>query len=94
MRRRWYRRDDLFAKNENSIDLDSIKREFADRFDFLPEDYLGNVAYLLVLNSMVFRVPLKLKPLYTPPLMVVESALAPLQTRLLSCVAVSRWQKR
>ena len=94
VRRRWYRRDDLFAKNEDSVDLDSMKREFADCFDFLLEDYLGNVAYLLVLNSMVFRVPLKLKPLYTPPLMVVESALVPLQTRLLSCVAVSRWQKR
>ena len=62
----WYKHDKLFAANEASIDLNELKREFSTRFSFVDETYLGNIGYLFVINSMVFRIPIRLKPLYTP----------------------------
>jgi SAM-dependent methyltransferase len=93
-RRYWYRRDSLFTRNEAAIDLDSLKREFASGFRFDGETYLGNVAYLLVFNSMVFRIPVRLKPFYSRPLLACEAAIGRLQSRRLSCVVAARWVKR
>lgn len=94
VRQRWYKRDSLFADNEEAIDLRAMKSKFASQFTFDRERYLGNAAYLLVLNSMVFRIPLKLKSFYTPPLLRLESMISPFQGRLLSCFVVCQWRKR
>jgi SAM-dependent methyltransferase len=94
IRRRWYKHDPLFADNEEAIDLSAMKRRFASRFVFNRERYLGNAAYLLVLNSMIFRVPLKLKPFYTPPLLLLESLINPFQGRLFSCFVACQWRKK
>jgi SAM-dependent methyltransferase len=88
IRKRWYKHDKLFAANEASIDVESLKTEFAERFEFKREAYLGNVAYLLVFNS------LRLKPLYTPPLLKLEALINKFQGKLLSCFAVAQWQKK
>jgi SAM-dependent methyltransferase len=93
VREYWYKHDSLFADNESSIDLRQLKHDFAGHFSFKSESYRGNVAYLLVLNSMVFRVPLSLKRIYSPPLMAFESVIERLQGRLMSCFVVSQWQK-
>ncbi|MGE0129700.1 MAG: class I SAM-dependent methyltransferase [Blastocatellales bacterium] len=94
IRQWWYKHDSLFANNEEAIDLKAMKSEFASRFTFNLERYFGNAAYLLVLNSLVFRIPLKLKPFYTPTLLHLESLIGPLQGRLLSCFAVCQWRKK
>ena len=94
IRRWWYKRDPLFAENEEAIDLSEMKREFASRFIFNRERYLGNAAYLLVLNSMIFRVPLKLKPFYTRALLLLESMITPFQGKLFSCVVACQWRKK
>ncbi len=94
IRRFWYRRDNYFAANEEAVDLDRLRAEFGDAFEFVSEQYKGNLAYLLVLNSLVFRVPLWLKPLYSPALIAVERLLSPLLGKRLSCFAVSQWRKR
>jgi len=94
IRRRWYRRDPLFASNEAAIDLEALKQEFSSGFEFKREIYRGNIAYLLVLNSMVFRLPLRLKPIYTPALLKLESLISPLQGKRLSCFVVCQWQKK
>src|SRR5215510_14476 len=93
IRREWYKRDPLFADNEKAIDLRAMKLEFATRFSFNLERYYGNLAYLLVLNSMVFRIPLRLKPFYTTPLLRLESLISPLQGETLSCFVVCQWRK-
>lgn len=93
-RRIWYRRDRLFAANEEALDVAALKTRFAGKFDFLVERHAGNVAYLLVLNSMILRVPLALKRRIAPALLAVESLLQPLQGRRLSCFVVGRWRKR
>lgn len=89
----WYKHDSLFAANEASIDIQALKNEFATSFSFDRERYLGNVAYLLVLNSMVFRIPLRLKPLYTPVVMAGESFINRFVGKWSSCFVVCQWRK-
>lgn len=93
-RRAWYRRDAMFEENEAAVDLDKLCTDNADRFDCLSRHYLGNAAYLLILQSMIFRVPLWLKRIYAPPLMAYERAISPLLGKRTSCVAISQWRKR
>lgn len=89
----WYKHDKLFAANEASIDVGELKREFVTRFNFIDETHLGNIGYLLVLNSMVFRIPVRLKPLYTPIVMAGESLINRLVGKWSSCFVVCQWQK-
>jgi SAM-dependent methyltransferase len=94
VRRRWYKHDKFFAANEASIDVEDLKKEFASQFEFKMEAYLGNLAYLLVFNSLIFRIPLRFKPLYTPALMKMEALVNKLQGKFLSCFVASQWQKK
>jgi SAM-dependent methyltransferase len=90
----WYKHDRLFASNEASIDLREIKENFGAAFSFDSERYLGNVGYLLVLNSMVFRIPVRFKRWYTPTVLWIESVLNRLQGKSTACFVVSRLQKK
>ncbi len=86
----WYRHDSLFTDNEESLDIAGLKREFANLFEFKLERYIGSLAYLLVLNSMIFRVPLWLKRIYSPAVMRLERMLAGLHSPALSLAVVCR----
>jgi SAM-dependent methyltransferase len=90
----WYRHDSLFADNEESLEIESLKREYESLFDFRMEKYVGGVAYLLVLNSMIFRVPLWLKRIYSPALMRLEKMLSRFCSQSLSLAVVCQWQKK
>jgi SAM-dependent methyltransferase len=90
----WYRHDSLFADNEESLDIDGLKREFASLFKFKLEHYFGSAAYLLVLNSMIFRVPLWLKRIYSPALMGLEKMLAAFHSPNFSLAVICQWEKK
>lgn len=94
VRRLWYRCDPLFEENEQSIDIDNLKTTYVSRFDFVRTRYLGNIAYLFILNSLIFRIPPKLKWVFSATLMVVESAVSPFLTRYFGCFMVCQWRKR
>lgn len=94
LRQQWYKHDKMFAENEEGIDVEEMKREFADMFEFKKENYCGNLAYLLVYNSMIFRIPLKLKPVYSPVTLFAESLIEKLQGRRTSCMVVAQWRKK
>ena len=94
IRRVWYRFDRLFEDNEASIDIDRLQKDFDDRFELKKANYLGNIAFLLVLNSLVFRIPVGSKKYFSPALMKVEALVSKLQTKLTSCFVVTQWQKR
>jgi SAM-dependent methyltransferase len=94
VRRAWYRRDAMFAEGEEAVDIDEVERRHARDFEFAWKRFMGNAAYLLVLNSMVFRVPLKAKRVYAPLLAGIETMLQPLQRRSTSCFALCRWRRR
>jgi len=93
-RRQWYKRDLRFARNEAAVDLESLKTRYADRFDFVKELYCGNLGFLLVYNSMIFAIPLRLKPQYTPMLLWLESMINRLQGKRLACIVICQWRKR
>ncbi|MFN2532842.1 MAG: class I SAM-dependent methyltransferase [Pyrinomonadaceae bacterium] len=94
LRQFWYKYDTLFASNEAAIQMGELTSRFSDDFAFLKLEYMGNLAYLLVFNSMVFRVPLWLKQYYTTPLVVMESIINKLQGRRLSCYVAAQWRKK
>jgi SAM-dependent methyltransferase len=93
IRRVWYRFDRFFSDNEAAIDIDLLRKDFGDRFTLKRVNYLGNVAFLLVLNSLIFRIPPGSKKFFAPLLMKLEPVINKLQTRLTSCFAVTQWQK-
>jgi len=94
LRQLWYRHDSLFAENEESLDIEALKKEFADLFEYRVEKYVGSVAYLLVLNSMIFRVPLWLKRIYSPAVMWLERMFARFQSRTFSLAVLCQWEKK
>ncbi len=80
--------------NEAAVDIDELERVFAPQFEFLRRKHGGNVAYLLVLNSMVFHIPTFLKRFYSLPLLWLERLLWTVQGRRTSCFAACTWRKR
>jgi SAM-dependent methyltransferase len=94
VRRFWYRHDRLFEENEAAVDIEDLMRRNAQRFDFVTTRYSGGPAYLLVLNSMVFRVPLAWKARYTRPLLWIERQLERVQGKRTSCFVLVQWRKR
>ncbi|MGI8812002.1 MAG: hypothetical protein ACR2IH_05680, partial [Pyrinomonadaceae bacterium] len=93
IRQWWYRHDDLFAANEEAINIVGIREEFKDRFSVTSEIYSGNVGYLFVLNSMVFRIPVSIKKLYSPLFLRLEAFFERYQSPLFSCMAQAQWRK-
>lgn len=93
LRMLWYRHDDLFASNEEAIDIQGLKAEFASMFEPVHEKYSGNLGYLFVLNSMVFRIPLSIKRLYSPLFLKIEALIDKYQGPRFSCMALSQWRK-
>jgi SAM-dependent methyltransferase len=93
IRKFWYKHDRFFSDNEAAIDLSSLEREFASRFSSRMVRYQGNLAFLLVLNSLIFRIPVNLKPYYSSPLMRVEGVVNKLQGKRMSCFVVGQWRK-
>ncbi len=94
VRKPWYKLDGLFQKNEGAIDLEGLQERHAGQFEFGQTTYVGNVAYIFVLCSLILRIPIALKRFYTPLLLSVESMIAPWQGKKLSCLAVCQWRKR
>lgn len=93
LRQWWYARDPLFQDNEAAIDVERLAADFDAEFTVRHAYYRGNVAYMLVYNSMVFRIPVGWKRYYAPPLHWLEHGLQRLQSRASACIAVCQWQK-
>ncbi len=93
-RRLWYRFDPLFESNEAGVDVDHMEACHSDRFEILTKRYTGALAYLLVYNSLIFRVPLSWKRLYAPLALHLEALVEPLQRAKTSCMVLAQWRKR
>jgi SAM-dependent methyltransferase len=93
VRKVWYRFDRFFSDNEAAIDVSALQRDFRESFELRKVNYLGNIAFLLVLNSLIFRIPPTNKKLFAPLLMKLEPWINKLQTKLTSCFVVTQWQK-
>ena len=89
----WYAKDNLFEENEESIDLNFLKKTFVNKFQFIKNKYAGNIAYFFVWNSLIFRIPLKAKKYYSPLLILIESILDPLMFKWNSTLVECHWKK-
>ena len=93
-RRAWYRWDPLFAEEEAAVDFRAIASAHAHQFDIEVQQFMGNVAYVAVFNSMVLRMPPWLKSLYAPLVMQSEVVLNRLLPTGLTCYGLARWRKK
>lgn len=93
IRKIWYRYDSTFEKNEEAIDLNALESKNAKRFKFISKSYQGNLAFLLVYNSMIFRIPHWIKRFYSPFLIFLESLINVFQGKRSSCICVCQWKK-
>src|SRR5205085_10869883 len=93
VRRVWYRFDRFFSDNEAAIDVERLAQDFQAQFQLRKVKYLGNLAFLIVLNSLIFRIPCEAKALFAPLLLKIEPLIHKLQTTLTSCFVVTQWQK-
>ena len=93
VRKVWSRFDRFFSDNEAAIDVGQLQRDFRGSFELKHAKYLGNVAFLLVLNSLIFRIPPSSKRFFAPLLMKLEPWVNKLQTKLTSCFVVTQWEK-
>lgn len=94
LRQIWYRFDPVFAEGEAAINIEELLVKNKQLFEIEVVKFVGNVAYLGVFNSSVFRVPSGLKNLYAAPFMELEAFLNRLLPRILACCVVCRWRKR
>lgn len=94
LRRLWYRLDPLFTETEEAINLPALRQAYAQKFEFICERYGGNVAYIMVLNALVLRLPHWLKGLIARPVMALESVLDKVLGRRLACAVTAQWRKR
>ena len=93
IRKMWYLKDKYFADNEASVDIKSLEIEFAGKFETKMQKYTGNLAFLFVYNSMIFRIPLWLKPIYSKQLIWLEGVFEKLQRKSTSCITICQWKK-
>ena len=92
LRNLWYRLDKSFdAETEHALNHDEIFEYVGQYFRCQDLTYFGGPAYFGVLNSMILRVPLRLKPLISPPLMVAERLWNRLPGRSMHNVFLGRW---
>ena len=89
----WYRYDPLFLPNESSINIKKLMMENSGNFKFNIIGYYGNLAYLLVFNSMVLRLGALFKKKLAKTLFLIESLLSPLQNRIFSCFVLVKAEK-
>ena len=95
MRRLWYRRDRYFeASTEAALSHDALLRSASGLFEGLSVTYGGGPAYFLVYNSLVLRVPGRLKPIIEGPLVYLERGFNALPGRMLFPFFVARWRRR
>ncbi len=94
IRRIWYRFDSQTdAETEHALDHAELARTASRYFEPRRCVYIGGPAYFLILNSMMMRVPLRLKPLMAPPLFVLERLYNNLLPPLFHAVFLAQWQR-
>ena len=85
-RKLWYKLDrKYFQDNERSVDLIAISEAHKNQFKLLDCRYGGNLGFLLVQESMIFRIPTSLVSLYAPTFLMLEKWIQKIQTRLTAC---------
>ncbi|MEP5533641.1 class I SAM-dependent methyltransferase [Ekhidna sp.] len=95
LRKIWYRNDRYFhADTEEALSHDEILKLNEATFELIHLKNIGGPAYFLILNSLIFRIPLRLKPYIAPPLNVLEDFYSLLSHPLFFPGFIAQWRKR
>jgi ubiquinone/menaquinone biosynthesis C-methylase UbiE len=95
LRRLWYKVDRrYFAANEAAVNLKASLQGKETQFELVRVHRGGGLAYFLVLNSLVFRMPRRLKATVSRPLLRIDRLIERLLPRRLSSFAVVQLRKR
>jgi len=90
----WYRHDPLFGSGEASIHPRRLLKEHGRDYEEIASTFGGGPAYLFVFNSLIWRLPIRLKSRLAPGLFWLEKILSPLQSERFSFFVIGRWRKR
>lgn len=94
LRRLWYKADRWFESNtERALKHDELVAMAAPYF--VPERvvYTGGPAFYFILNSLITRVPLRMKPALAPVMFPIESLYNKLPGRGPFAVFLARWRR-
>jgi SAM-dependent methyltransferase len=91
----WYRKDRLFEEEtERALTVEEVEAAADPYFTNTRLRYFGGPAYFFILNSLVTRIPLSVKPMIERPLFVVEAAWNTLKNPALFPTFSGIWQRR
>ena len=90
----WYKFDNYIANNEKAIDIDKLYKNNKHRFKHIKIQYTGSLGYLFVLQSMLFRIPIRFKKYYSPLLIKFDKITQKYQNKYTSGFVLCSWRKK
>ena len=92
VRKFWYRHDRLFdTNNENALAHDEILALAEQNFVLKDVNYFGGPAFFGIYNSLVLRIPVAVKPIISPPLMIAERVWSTIPGTRMHNAFLARW---
>lgn len=93
-RKLWYRLDRYFqADTESALSHDELRRLVANKFSTKKLKYMGGIAYFLIYNSLIFRLPFWLKKIISYPCFLIEKVFNLLPTSYFFPYFIAVWGK-
>ncbi|NEP09866.1 MAG: class I SAM-dependent methyltransferase [Symploca sp. SIO2C1] len=91
----WYQADKYFeADTEDSLVHQELLNLASNYYSSMDVHYMGGPAYFLILNSLVFRIPIAIKPIIAPPLFLAEQVYNKLPHKIWFPYFIARWSKK
>jgi SAM-dependent methyltransferase len=94
VRDKWYAADRYFdAPTEEALSHDALLKQASPYFEAEAVRYFGGLAYFLILNSLIMRVPLAAKPILWPIVKPVELALGNIPLPAMYPCFLAKWKR-
>tara|TARA_B100000315_G_scaffold259742_1_gene316982 strand:+ start:3998 stop:4765 length:768 start_codon:yes stop_codon:yes gene_type:complete len=94
LRKLWYKKDKYFEQEtEEALSHKDILEMTQGAFELYDVKYLGGPAYFLILNSMIFRIPFKVKRIIAPSLFFFERIFNKIAFCSISPIFIARWKR-
>ncbi|WP_431204195.1 class I SAM-dependent methyltransferase [Bradyrhizobium betae] len=94
VRNKWYASDRYFdAPTEEALSHDAILKQASPYFEGEAVRYFGGLAYFLILNSLIMRVPLGIKPILWPLVKPFEVAFSNIPLPSMYPCFLAKWKR-
>lgn len=94
IRKIWYKNDKYFESDtENALEHDKILNIGKDHFKLVDVQYCGGIAYFLIFNSLIFRIPKSYKKIFKKVLFRQEKIYNKLPGKLPFAYFLAKWKK-